>query len=115
MSGTGKPNESGCIEIIDCGLDGICGNADDVVLATGGGTDGAGNFLITVSPPLVGGHKIFPKDTCNNGLTGPPVIVGLAAVAPALSPVMILLLAAVLGITGLVRARSMRRRGTYSR
>jgi hypothetical protein len=113
VSGTGKPNESDCIEIIDCGPDGICGNADDVVLATGG-TDGAGNFLITVSPPLVGGHKIFPKDTCNNGLTGPPVIVSLPVAAPALSPVMILLLAAALAITGLARARSTRRRGTHS-
>ena len=112
MSGTGKPNESDCIEIIDCGPDGICGNADDVVLATGG-TDGAGNFLITVLPPLVGGHKIFPKDICN-GLTGPPVIVSLPVAAPALSPVMILLLAAALAITGLARIRSTRRRGTHS-
>ena len=103
VSGTGVPNKTNCIQIVDCGNDNICGNGDDVVLGTGS-TDASGNFVITVSPPLVGGHKIFPRDMCDM-VTGVPVVVALPVTAPALTPVMIVLLGAALGLLGFARTR----------
>jgi hypothetical protein len=100
------PNESDCIEIVDCGDDNVCDTKDDTVLGTGS-TDGGGNFSIAVSPPLVSGHKIFPQDTCNT-LPGPPVTVGSQAAAPALTPIMMALLCAALGVLGLARVRRSR-------
>ena len=101
VTGNAAPNGTNCIQIIDCGPDGICagpGDVDDTVLGTGS-TNGAGAFSITV-PPLKAGQIIFARDQCNE-LNGPPIIVTLPVAAPALSPTMLALLVTALGLTAL--------------
>jgi hypothetical protein len=67
-------------------------------------TNSNGNFSVPVSPPLVPGTFVYCSDGCNDPgfQAGIDVVVQPAPVAPLLSPQMILLLAAILGLVGLV-------------
>jgi hypothetical protein len=101
VTGDGLPNT--CIEIHDCGSDGVCGVGDDPVIGTGM-TDGSGKFTITVSPALVCGQKIYAA-TCPDTIApvmGPMIVVACTSPAPLLSTTSIALLAAVLGLLGLL-------------
>lgn len=64
-----------------------------------------GNFSIDdIDPPLVPGHFIYCSDGCNDPefQAGNPVIVQPPEVAPLLSPQMMLLMVAILGLVGLL-------------
>ncbi len=108
VTGRGAPNEaSTCIRIMDCGTDRICQNGDDNVLGQGG-TSAAGFFSITLTRPLVGGEPIYVIDSCLGtppGQVGAVILVSRSAPAPALSPGMILALAASLTLVGLLGLR----------
>lgn len=80
---TANPNPgNNCITIFDCGVD-ACGDGNDTAIGTGS-VDAGGNFLVTVSP-LIAGHRIFPRDTCNN-ISGAQVTVQTAPQVPDLNP-----------------------------
>ena len=106
VRGTGVANGTNCIEIFDCGTDSTCGSGE-VLLGTGS-TDNTGQFVITVSPPLIAGHFIFARDTCNE-LNGPTVMVVAPREAPALSGIALAVLAGILALVGGLRISVMRR------
>lgn len=105
VRGTGVPNGTNCIEILDCGTDRTC--SGNLVLLGTGSTDSTGQFVVTV-PPLIAGHFIIPRDTCNE-LTGPPVVVVAPREAPALSGIALVMLAVSLGLLGAWRISLTRR------
>jgi len=113
VMGMGRPNLGPtCIQIVDCGPDGICGtpgDADDTVIGTGG-TNSAGKFTITVSP-LTCREKLFALDVCAiPPRMGPVFVITCIPAAPTMSPAMIALLAATLSLVGLLSVARMRRR-----
>ena len=96
---------------LDCGPDGICHTADDVVLLQKvPATYSNGNFTIVLVTPLVPGQKIYVTDGCNDPALSLPAIVGYPTEAPLMSPVIILMLVATLGIVGLLGLNTVRRR-----
>ncbi len=110
-SGQSHGGEDDCICICSVGDNGVpdgC-QGDDVLL--GKGTTNGGSFQendgsqngIGVAPPLGANEKIFAVDQCAEGgpLTGPVVTVGLTvAPAPALSPMALVIVTALLGLIG---------------
>ena len=111
VTGNGVPNGTpgnNCITIYNCGPNGICGDYDDQQIGQGS-VDASGNFTIGVSPPLAPGERIYPVDTCNN-LTGPVYTVQSATEAPLMSPALVLMLVATLGIVGLLGLAAARQR-----
>lgn len=103
MAGRAIPNPTPntCITIYDCGADGC--STSDTPIGTGS-VDALGNFNVTVAPPLQAGQRIFAYDSCND-LPGQPVTVGAVTPVPALSLPMIGVLAGLLGLLALRRAR----------
>jgi len=107
VMGFGRPNlPTPCIEIHDCGPDGICGGPGDVddgpPLGTGK-TDPTGKFTITLSSPLTCREKIFAIDVCAMPpLVGPAFVVICIPAAPTMSPPMILVLIGILSLVGLL-------------
>jgi hypothetical protein len=114
VTGSAIPNATpgnNCITIFDCGTDGVCSTSDTPIGT--GSVNAQGLYIVTVSPPLVTGERIFARDTCN-GLDGPPIIVGVGAVAPVMSLPMVVVLAFALGGIGflaLTRVRRVQRHG----
>jgi len=108
VMGFGLPNENGCIEIFDCGPDGICGppgDADDTLLNPGNpaSTNASGKFTATVSAPLVCRQELYAVDTCQvPPVVGPLFVVLCIPAVPLLSPSMILVLAVGLTVVGLL-------------
>lgn len=101
----GAPNPTpgnNCITIFDC-APGTCNDGSDTAIGTGS-VDGAGNFVIDVSPPLVANQQIYATDTCN-GVTGPDVLVRSTGQIPDVTPWGAALLAAALLIAMAVRVR----------
>lgn len=108
VSGSSIPNATPgnhCITIYDCGTDEICDPATDTPIGTGD-ADAQGHFVVTVSPPLIPGQRIYAVDTCNS-LVGPAVLVAVPTPAPAMSTLFLGALVLVLGGVGILgRARS---------
>jgi len=80
---------------------------DDVLLGAGG-TDAHGNFEsspgIGLSRPLVENELIYAVDTSvSPPLVGPSATVAMRALAPAMSPLMTLMLVGILGAFGFWR------------
>jgi len=101
-SGIGAPGcTPGPIQVFDCGPDRICHDGDDFPLAVASASFNNGNFTIVLVNPLVPGHKIYVTDGCHDPVLSLPAVVELAAMAPLLSPDLIVVLVAVLGLIGL--------------
>ena len=108
----GRPNLGPtCIQIIDCGADGICGgpgDTDDTVIGTGG-TNSSGKFTIPVSPALTCREKVFALDVCAEpALMGPILVITCIPAAPTMSPPMVMVLVATLSLVGLLGVARMR-------
>ena len=107
VTGLSAP-ESGpnsCIQIFDCGTS-PC-TTGGTLIGTGG-VNSSGQFSAVVSM-LMAGHFIFPKDICAL-VSGPAVPVAAArAVAPALSPRMMAMVAVLLVGSGVWLVRKMRK------
>jgi len=103
VMGMGRPNLGPCIEIHDCGSDGICGEGTDPVIGGPVSTNGSGKFTATVSPALVCKEKIYAVDTCADpAVMGTVFIVACPSAAPLMSPNMIIVMVGVLGLVGLL-------------
>jgi hypothetical protein len=108
VTGRAIPNATpgnNCITVFDCGTDGICSTSDTPIGT--GSVNAQGVYVVTVSPPLAAGERIFARDTCND-LNGPPVVVGAGTVAPVMSMTMVIVLAFALGAVGLLAVGRMR-------
>ncbi|HSP99255.1 MAG TPA: hypothetical protein VL049_18690 [Candidatus Dormibacteraeota bacterium] len=103
VPGNGQPN---------CSLFEVCliggGGADPSIppctapdsIIGSGPSNGAGNFNIPISPPLIANQCIYVFDTCNQ-LVGPVACARPAAPAPAMSPRMTVVAMLVLGLVAL--------------
>ncbi len=100
------PNPLGCHHCVP--TDGSC--LDTMIGMIPKDPNSNGNFSVPVSPPLVPGHFVYCSDGCNdpNFQAGIDVVVQAAPVAPLLSPQMIILLAAALGLVGRLGLARMR-------
>ena len=112
----------GCVHVFNCGTDDVCGNGDDVQEGIGS-ADANGHFVVNVVSPLRAGIQIYSKEVCCD-LTGPAVRVNALppgsggrtneATAPLLDRQLLAVLAALLGLRGVVslwvQQRSSRRR-----
>jgi hypothetical protein len=104
VSGDGDPRcVPGEVAIYDCGpeVPPVCYDGNDTIIGTGT-KDAQGHFVITVSPPLEAGQRIYAVDGCTDpGLEGPPVAVRRPAPVPVASRDMLVLLAVILSAIGL--------------
>ncbi len=116
VSGEAIPNATpgnNCITIFHCAGSGPCpGSGNDVAIGTGS-VNGVGVFVVTVSPALVAGERIFARDTCNS-LNGPAAVAISPEAAPLMSTTMIGLLALTLSAVGLLSVTRGRRKGSNS-
>jgi hypothetical protein len=110
-AGIGEP---GCtptpIQVFDCGPDRICHDGDDFPLAVAAASVNNGNFTIVLVNPLVSGQRIYVTDGCHDPVLSLPAVVQPTAVAPLMSPGLIVFLVAALsmiGLFGLDRLRSL--------
>ena len=105
ITGTGI-GEPGCtpgpIQVFDCGPDKICHTVDDFPLVVVSASYSNGNFTIVLKEPLEVRHSIYVTDGCTAPILSPSVTVGYPAEAPLMSPAVLLILAATLGLLGLV-------------
>lgn len=117
VTGTSNPQcIGGVVKIFDCGpeVPPICAHCTTEVgcpdQKIGQGTkDSKGNFVITVTPPLKPGQIIYATDGCTDpALVGPDTVVTRPAPAPVLSPHLMLMLVAVLGLVGVLGVRRLR-------
>ena len=111
VGGSGEP-DCGDIRICHIGGSGTTPSsppctAPDTVLGSGP-SDGAGNFDIMIAPPLSAFECVYAYDTCNS-LVGPTLCAGSPAPAPALSPRLLALSMAVLGLVALLGLHRRRR------
>ncbi len=80
----------------------VCYNGNDVAIATGS-KDAHGNFTFMLPAPLRPGQTIYVTDGCRVPvLRGPFVVVAAPAMAPALSPTMLVVLGALLTLVGVL-------------
>ena len=115
-------SDPGCVGgkvfIFDCGFPPNCHHCaqdpnvvpcDDPLIGFGT-KDANGNFIIPATLLPAAGHEIYATDTCRDpGLVGPDVVIQSVAGAPALSPVGVVTLVALLGIVGAVGLSRLRR------
>ncbi len=113
VTGIGVPNATpgnNCIEVFDCGPVRSCGNPDDQLLGTGS-IDSAGNFAVTVFPPLTPLERIYALNVCMTPpLMSPVLLVPAAGVAPVMSRLVLVMLIGTLGVVGLLSLRAVRQR-----
>ena len=106
---TGIGNDDGCtpgpIQVFDCGPDRICHDGDDFALPVVSASYSNGNFTIVLKTPLVPGQRIYVTDGCHDPILSGPVTVPYPAEAPLMSPGLIVVLVAALGLLGLTRLR----------
>jgi hypothetical protein len=109
-TGIGEPGcTPGPIQVFACGPDRICHDGDDVPLAVASASYNNGSSTIVLVEPLVPGQRIYVTDGCTDPLLSRPVTVTYPTEAPLMSPGLILILAATLGLLGLVMLRRSRR------
>jgi hypothetical protein len=81
---------------------GVCGQTGTLIGT--GSVNSAGQFTVTVSPPLKVNERIFVVDTCS-AVTSEVALIVLPSEAPALSPAGLAVLVLLLSLIGWVGMR----------